>query len=245
MTNEEKSSVMVELFDLFITDRPDDRSGRVITTKSLKEDDLIKLAVARRTDLNPSTLRASLDILKEIAIEQIVNGASVQFGLGYFSLGVSGVFAGDHAKWEPAKNSLHVKTTASAELREAIKATHVHVRGMSQSGLVVNNVHDVASNEDNSRLSAGGGVNVSGSKIKIVGDSADVGIYLTNQLSSAVTQIKANTILVNEPSKLSFIVPANLAKGDYKLSITTQFSTSTKMLVDPRTYVFDYVLTLL
>jgi hypothetical protein len=243
MANNEKTGVIVELYDLTVTDRKDDRYGRVVTSKSLKEDDLIKIAVSRRTDLSPTTLRASLDILKEIAIEEIAGGSSVYFGLGYFSLTVNGVFVGDHAKWDPALHSLHVKTAASAELREAIKATHVNVRGMSQSGTVINNVHDVASGDDNLRLTPGGGVNLLGSKIKITGDSPDNGIYLTEQNTQEVTSIAANAILVNDPSKVSFIVPADLPAGDYKLSITTQFSTNATNLKEPRTYIYDYVLT--
>ncbi|MDR2651378.1 MAG: DUF4469 domain-containing protein [Prevotellaceae bacterium] len=243
MANNEKTSVIVELYDLTITDRKDDRFGRVVTSKSLNEDDLIKIAVSRRTDLSPTTLRASLDILKEIAVEQIAGGSSVYFGLGYFSLTVNGVFVGDHAKWDPAQHSLHVKAAASAELREAIKATQVNVRGMSQSGIVINSIHDVASGEDNARLTPGGGVNMSGSKIRIAGDNPDNGIYLTNQSTQAVTAIATNAILVNDPSKVSFIVPADLPAGDYKLSITTQYSPGTKLLVEPRTYVFDYILT--
>jgi hypothetical protein len=243
MANNEKTSVIVELYDLTITDRKDDRYGRVVTSKSLKEDDLINIAVSHRTDLSPTTLRASLDILKEIAIEEIAGGSSVYFGLGYFSLIVNGVFVGDHARWDPAQHSLHVKATASAELREAIESTQVNVRGMSQSGIVINSVHDVASGDDNARLTPGGGVNLAGSRIRIAGDSPDNGIYLTNQSTQAVTAIAANAILVNDPSKVTFIVLADLPAGDYKLSITTQYSPGTKLLVEPRTYVFDYILT--
>ncbi|MDR2361728.1 MAG: DUF4469 domain-containing protein [Prevotellaceae bacterium] len=242
MTNE-KDAVMVELYDLLFTDKKDDRFGRVITTKSLKEDDLIHLAVQRRTDLNPSTLRSSLDILKEIATEELANGASVYFGLGYFSLIVNGVFLGDHAKWDPDQHTLHVKTTASAEVRKKIKSLHVNVLGMAQSSLVINTVTDVASGETNTRLTPGGGVNLAGIKIRLVGDNPDNGIKLTEQASGAITPIPPNTILVNEPSRITFIVPPSLPTGDYKLSITTQYSHGSVLLKTPNTYVFDNLLT--
>jgi hypothetical protein len=238
----EKNNVVVELYDLTITDRKDDRFGRVVTAKSLNEDDLIRLAVQRRTDLNPSTLRSSLDILKEIAVEGVVNGAWVYFGLGYFSLGVNGVFMGDHAKWDPTKHSLHVRSTPSVELRSAVKGIHVDVRGMAQSGVFINTVVDVTSGEENARLTPGGGVNLAGERIRVVGDSAENGIRLTEQATGVVTLIPATAILVNEPSKVSFIVPAGLPSGDYKLSLTTQYSHGSVLLKDPKTYVFDYVL---
>jgi hypothetical protein len=244
MADKEKNSVIVELYDLIITDKKDDRFGRVVTTKSLGEDDLIRLAVARRTDLNASTIRLSLDILKGIAAEELANGASVNFGLGYFHLDVHGVFIGDHAEWDPAKHSLRVKVTPVAEVRETVKAAHVQVRGMAQSGMFINSVFDVSSGEENTRLTSGGGVNINGVKIRIAGDHADNGIRLANVNGSSTYAIADRSILLNDPSKITFIVPTDIPAGNYKLSITTQYSTSSQLLIAPRTYVFDYPLTI-
>ncbi len=242
MATNDKSSVIVELYDLTLTERKDDRFGRVVTTKSLTEDDLIAIAVSRRTDLNANTLKASINILQEIASEQIANGASVSFGLGYFNLGVNGVFIGDNAKWDPAIHSLSVRVTPTAGLRTAVKASIVDVRGMAASGLVVNTVTDVTSGEVNSRLTPGGGVNLTGNKIKIDGDNASVGISLTNEATKEATLIAKTAVLVNDPSKITFVVPAGLASGDYKLTITTQYSSTSHLLKEPRSYTFDYVL---
>jgi hypothetical protein len=141
----EKNSVIVELYDLPLTERKNDRFGRVVTSKSLIEDDLVNIAVSRRTDLNASTLKASMEILKEIAIEQIANGASVRFGLGYFHLVANGVFFGDNARWDPELHCLVIKVSPTMELRVAIENCHVDVRGMAQIGVVVNTVIDVSS----------------------------------------------------------------------------------------------------
>jgi hypothetical protein len=242
MATDSNNRVFVELYDLTLTDRVDDRFGRVVTTKFFREDDLISLAVSRRTDLNPVTLKASLDILKEVAVEQVANGASVQLGLGFFSLEVKGVFVGDHASWDPTQHSLHVKTAPTNELRQVVQNTHVNVRGMANVGAIINTVRDVSSGEENSRLTPGGGVNLAGSKIKLVGDSPLNGIRLINQGDGSVRLIPPTAILVSEPKKVTFVVPADLPAGDYKLSLTTQFSSGTNLLNEPRTYLFDYVL---
>jgi hypothetical protein len=242
-TTDEKNSVVVELYDLPITDRKDDRSGRVLTSKSLKIDDVVAIAVNRRTDLNAVTLKSSFEILRDIAAEQLCNGASVEFGLGYYSLGVTGVFYGDNAQWDSAKQSLYVKATPTSALRTQVRAVSVNVRGMASSGTFINSVIDVASGEENAKLTPGGAVNMTGTKIKIAGDNPANGISLTNQADNTVTMIPANSIAINDPSKITFIVPSTLPEGDYKLSVTTQFSTATQLLKEPRTYTFDYVLT--
>lgn len=239
-----KNSVIVELYDLTLTERKDDRFGRVVTSKSLGMDDLIDKAVLRRTDLNATTLRASMEILQDIAIEEIANGASVKFGLAYINLGVSGVFIGDNAKWDSSQHSLWVKAMPTVELREAVAGCSVDVRGMAAVGIAVNSLIDVTSGEENSRLTPGGGVNITGSKIKIDGESPEIGIRLVNQATNESIVIPKTSILVNEPSKLTFITPADIQAGDYKLSITTQYSASHKTTKEVRVYIHDYVLSI-
>ncbi|MCK9618820.1 MAG: DUF4469 domain-containing protein, partial [Lentimicrobiaceae bacterium] len=221
MATKEKNSVVVELHDLTLTEQKDDRFGRVVTSKSLNEDDLVNLALARGTDLSATTLKSSVELLKKVAIDQISNGASVKFGLGYFHLTVNGTFIGDNATWDPTQHSLAVNAIPTAELREAVKQTSVNVRGMAASGLFVNSVTDVTTGAVNSRLSPGGGVNLSGSRIKIEGTDPAIGIHLINQQTSEVITIPQTSLLINDPSKLTFIVPATLPDGDYKLNIAT------------------------
>ncbi len=84
MSTTEKNSVIVELYDLALTDRKGDRFGRVVTTKSLSEEDLVNISVSRRTDLSATALKATMEILKEIAIEQIANRGFRQFRVGLF-----------------------------------------------------------------------------------------------------------------------------------------------------------------
>lgn len=238
-------SVIIELYDLALTARKDDRFGRVVIKKSLTEDDLINIAVTRRTDLNANTLRASLNILKEVAMEEVINGSSVRFGLNYLQLGVEGVFIGDNASWDSSQHSLFINSVPVADFRGALKTTAVSVRGMANSGTFINSVTDVATQQVNSRLTPGGGVNVTGNRIKIAGEAAGIGVALINQVSQDVVPIPMSSLLTNEPSKLSFIVPANLPVGDYKISITTQFTSSGSFLKEPRTFIFDNVLSAL
>jgi hypothetical protein len=233
--------IIVELYELLITARKDDRSGRAISTGSLKIDDLTAIAASRRTDLNPVTLKAAYEILKETALDEIRNGKQIEFGLSHYRLGVSGVFIGDHASWNDEEHHLYIQATTTLEARNALKEVSVEVRGMAQSGIYINSLTDVASGEVNSRLTPGGGVNISGSKLKVAGDASGTGIFLTDINSNNVTAIPTTSILINDPSKITFIVPANLPNGDYRLSIVTQYSVGS-LLKEPRTYVFDSIL---
>lgn len=124
-----------------------------------------------------------------------------------------------------------------------MQATSVNVRGLAVSGTVINSLTDVASGEENAKLTPGGGVNLTGTRIRIEGDNPAVGLKLVNVETEAETVIPATSVLINDPSRITFIVPADLAQGDYRLTLTTQFSASGTQLKEPRSYEFEYVLT--
>lgn len=242
---EEKSTVFVELYDLSITERSDDRFGKVVVPRSISEDDLINMVVNRRTDFNPTTLKAVLGLFKDVTTECVLRGDSVKFGLGYFRLDVKGTFYGDNASWDSKKHRLSVNITPTGELREAVNSTNVKVRGMASTGTFINTVTDVATGEVNVVLTEKGGVNVTGSKIKIAGDNPVNGLYLVHEETSSETLVPMTSMLTNDPSKISFIMPPDLAPGDYKLKIVTQFSSGSTTLKEPRSYVSEYPLALL
>jgi hypothetical protein len=234
--------VLIELYELVITQRKDDRIGRIVSTGSLKIDDLIEIAKSRRSDISPQLMRAVYDILREVALEEVCNSKNVEFGLTHNRIGVNGVFIGDHPSWDSTVNSLSLVSIATAEVRETLTNNiEVEILGMAQSGVFINTLTDVASGEINARITPGGGVNLSGVKIKIAGEASGVGLHLTEINTETVRDIPLTSVLVNEPSKITFIVPADLPAGDYRLSLITQFA-SGSVLKEPRTYVFDYIL---
>ncbi|KAA6348876.1 hypothetical protein EZS27_003676 [termite gut metagenome] len=64
-----------------------------------------------------------------------------------------------------------------------------------------------------------------------------------NLLTTAVrTHVDASDIVINNPSELMVIIP-DLESGLYKLEVTTQFSAGKTLLQEPRSVIFDKILT--
>jgi hypothetical protein len=235
-----KFKVLIELYDLVLTPRKDDRTGRVVSTGSVKIDDLIAIA-AKRSDISPELMKAVYDLLKGVALDEIRGLKHVEFGLTHNRIGCDGIFIGDHPTWDPKVNSLYLISTATADVRESVKDAEVEILGMASSGTYINTLTDAVSGKVNTCITPGGGASLSGVRIKITGEAEGVGLHLTEINTGTVTDIPKTSILINDPSSLTFIVPTDLPAGDYKLSLTSQFAHSST-LKEPRTYVFDYVL---
>lgn len=74
------SSLVIELYDLKVSPKSKKQFGRVVTTQTLSEDDIIRRIAERGCELHPSTIKAALELYREMAEEQLLNGASVTMG---------------------------------------------------------------------------------------------------------------------------------------------------------------------
>ncbi len=90
-------------------------------------------------------------------------------------------------------------------------------------------------------LTPGRNLKINGHKVWVAGEHADNGVYFVNQTLGERMKVDPTDIAINNPSELIVVIPA-LAAGTYKLQLTTQFSASS-LLKEPRTVIFDKVLT--
>lgn len=69
--------------------------------------------------------------------------------------------------------------------------------------------------------------------LKVTGDDPAVGITLTDA-EGAETRLAEDMLVVNNPSQLILLIPANLPEGDYTLTVTMQYSGTSTPLKTPR-----------
>jgi hypothetical protein len=240
---ENKNKVYVELYDAPLTQRKDDRIGRVLNNGSASIDDLIADAVSRGTDISPVILRASYDLLKTSALRRVLRMQRVDFGLGIIYTESTGIFIGDGAKWDSERNRLIGKVLPSKELRDALKDVEVEVLGMAKVPNMISSVEDVITGQVNVCLTRGGMAHIYGSKIKITGSDPEVSLRLAPSGAGEVLTVPTTAIGINNPSRVSFVVPADLPPDDYTLSIITQYTGGGTGLKHPRTVTLGYSLT--
>jgi len=241
--NTNKPKVYVELFDLAITPKQDDRFGHVLSGGSASVDDLVEDARVDGSEIDPVMLKAGYNVLKSYAMKRAMRGQRVEFGLGIFYLEPTGIFIGDAAKWDSSKNRLIVKALPSVEIREGVKSITVEVLGMAQVVNIISSVTDVFTGQQNVCLTRGGMAHINGSKIKVAGTNPDVGLKLVQKTDGTVWIIPETSIGINDPSRISFVIPADLPIDEYTLTIVTQYSGGGKELKNPRTLTLDYGLT--
>ena len=194
MANDIKYQINVQIADNTVT--KDDTDDKIFVIVSLGTADKERI-IAEMMDMNPGVEPEMMRLVLDLekrAVKRLLLNG-MRVNNGLFEAVPQCRGLVRGTAWDPEANEIYVNFTQGKELREAI------------ADVVVNVIGDT----------------LTGKNIKVVGDDPSVGITLTDG-EGTETRIKAGAIGLNQPSKLIFLVPANLAAGDYTLTITTQFN---------------------
>ena len=144
-------------------------------------------------------------------------------------------------KFDPAKHSILFRFNQGDLLRKEIPNIHVQVMGMGETGVVISHVQDKKTGSVNDLLTPGGTLRIRGGKLKIAGDSPDVGVAFENE-SGVATKVEPRDVIVNNPSELIVEIP-QMALGKYRLTVCNQYNGTGTLLKTPRICVYEKVLT--
>ncbi|UPQ77577.1 DNA-binding domain-containing protein [Chryseobacterium nepalense] len=231
------------LYDNVLTkDNPNDYIARTVSERPLTVQQICEAAVNRGgADVSASAMAHATELfLKEMAY-QLCDGYSVNTGYFTASTTIRGVFDSPSETFNKDKHSIIFQFNQGEKLRAEIPNIEVNILGIADASTVILQVKDVKSGSVNDLLTPGRNLRISGSKLKIAGDDPAVGIFFTDTVSQASTQVEVSDIVTNNPSELMVVIPA-LPAGTYQLKVVTQFSGS-MMLKEPRTALLDKVLT--
>lgn len=227
-----------------LTEREDDFTFNAIYQANRSVKDLCKLA-AINSKFSASELESAYNDLKEQAKVELFNASTVEFGFATNSLSADGAFIGPDAQFSRTKNKVILRCIPLSEFKKDLDNITVIIVGTSEGLPVITVVTDVATGSVNNQITPGGGLNGEGNRVKIAGEEGkEVGFYFVSTSENSVeTKVPTTSLLRNDPSYFSFIIPP-LAEGSYYLEIATQASGNTKILLnEPRRNRFPYILT--
>ena len=225
-----KNVLKIWLVDNTVTvDNKDDKIGQLESSGNLSLQDILDEMHKEDTGLRPETIEHVVKLYNRVVSDLILSGYSVNTGLYHAVAQLRGVI--DGGKWNPEKNSVYVSFTQDKELRETIAQTSISILGERQSVMYVAGFSPATA-------TAGRPFTVNGRMLKIAGTDSSVGITIPDSKEQP-TPVDLNMLAVNNPSQLTFIVPAGLADGEYTLTVTTQYAGST-LLKTPRTAIATF-----
>ena len=240
--------IKAQLYDNALTENPNDFIARVVSEKSLSVEDICMSATKRGgADISAAAMGHAVQLwLKEMAY-QLCDGFSINTGWFNVQSNIKGVFNSPSEKFSSDKHTVLFDFRQGSLLRKELASVEVNIIGVADPSTTVSQVADVKSGSVNDQITPNRNLKVSGIKLRVIGENEANGIYFVNQDTKAKVKVDASDIVTNNPSELIIVIPA-LEAGSYKMEITTQFSGGNdpkQMLKEPRTAIFDRILTVL
>jgi hypothetical protein len=176
--------------------------------------------------------------LDEVAY-QICDGYAVN--TGYFSVhpNVGGTFDKPTEGHDTAKHPVTFRFLTRAPLRALAERIVVDIEGLADVQGYIDEFLDVKTGAVNETVTPAGQFVISGHKIKVAGDSPDIGVYF--ETDGGVQAKVLGALAENTSSKLIWVAPM-LASRTWKLVIKTQYSSGSNMLKEPRVITSAFTL---
>ncbi|MDY3364377.1 DNA-binding domain-containing protein [Riemerella anatipestifer] len=219
--------------NLLTKDDPNDFVAVPLSAGSLGITEIIDALKKEGMEIKTETAVDIITRFNRKASELVLNGYSVNTGLVYMRPAIKGVFY--DKTWDKEKHSVYVSVNQGSDLRKAVADTKVEILGEQSSPMSVFSITDKATGKTDGTLTKGKNAEIKGTYIKIDGDNPKNGIVFKNLDNQKEVKLAKDSIVINEPSRVLILVPSDLEAGNYELSITTQSSTGSVLLKEPRT----------
>ena len=225
-----------------LTEDPKDYVASVQKKGSIGISDIVDELVSEGMEIKRETVIDIISRFNRKAADLVLSGYNVNTGLVYMRPVVKGVFY--DKTWNPETNSVYIAINQGLDLRNAVAETVVEIMGEQAEPLEIYSITDSMTGKTDGTLTKGRNAEIKGSYLKVVGESPDCGISFKNTVTQAITKLAINDIVLNEPSRLLILVPSELAKGEYELSLTTQYTGGNTLLKTPRSIICDLAIIL-
>jgi len=230
------------LYENFLTPNPNDYMARVSSERTLNTRDICEAAVNRGgAATTVQAMDHNVNLFFKEMVYQMCDGYSVN--TGYFLAGtvIKGVFDSPQEKFDPKKHSVNFQFNQGAFLIKELPTIEVEIMGIAEVSTYIGQVTDIKTGTVNELLTPGRNLRINGSKLKLVGENPEVGIYFINQSTNESIKVDASDVVNNNPSELIIVIP-QLTAGNYRLEIATQYAVSS-LLKEPRKAEFEKILT--
>lgn len=229
--------------NLLTKDIDNDYVAEVSTNKhTLRNEDIARRIVAEGSEIKYDTLLSIINQHDRIIREAVADGFSILTDACQFTPRVTGSWLGKSATFDPAVHKVTLDIVLSAAMRDTLAGVGVEVLGIKEDGgAAIGLVTDTATGGTDGHITLGDDILIEGSKIKIIGESLDCGVYFVDA-EGAATKVERR-LTQNDPSCIISRVPADLVPGAYTLRIVTQYSSGSNLLKEPRTIEYYMPLT--
>ena len=239
----EMHKIRAKLYPNFLAGREGTFIARTQTDATLSVEKVCIAATTRGKAVNDYEVMVSSvnDYLDE-ALYQLADGYAVENKLCSIHPKLGGLFDKLGQALHPIKHKISFTFRTGSALRTVGEKIEVILEGLADTSGYIGRVEDMDSETVDQYLTPGGVVVIEGHKIKVEGDSPEVGVYFVSAADGSKAKV-AKHFAENRDAKIIAVIPDTLPAGTYRLEIVTQYTNGGHVLKEPRAISYTVDLT--
>ncbi len=195
-----------------------------VTAGSITEEAIINYMIDRGSTVTKAEAKAMIEEYGAAMIFFLKQGFTINTDLFKLSPSISGVFTDKNDSFDASRHQVNINAATGSRMDNVPQMIKLEKIAPTKVVPAPEDLLDVTSNKENSTLTPGGTVKLTGKDMKINADVAEQGIYLVN----GTTTTKVATFIISRPSEVVFVLPNTLAKGDYTLEVRGDINNVTR-----------------
>ncbi|MCG8525528.1 MAG: DUF4469 domain-containing protein [Opitutales bacterium] len=205
-----------------LTPDEDDYMAQVSDVRSHDMDAILERMLERGTSLSKADAKLVLEVFESTITDILEDGGAVNTPLFNVSPSVSGVFEGAEDRFDPTRHRVNLNLNPGKLLRDAEGQIETEKVTVADPIPFITQVIDAISGTTNDQLTPGGVMTLVGSRLKLITDDEDNGIFLISEADD--TETKCTVIVDNKPARLIAMIPEGLTAGAYELEVRTTWT---------------------
>ncbi|GHU26042.1 hypothetical protein FACS1894164_16580 [Spirochaetia bacterium] len=241
--NEVMHTISAKLYPNYLTKQEGTYIARTKTEASLSVEEVCAAATTRgkATQSYEIMVMCVHDFIEE-SLYQLEDGFSIETKLFSIHPKLGGIFDKLGKLIDSNKQKVSFTFRIGSALRRVSDKINIVIEGLADTAGYIGRIQDVDSETFDQDLTPGGNIVIEGHKIKVEGDSPEIGVYFINQTSGVKIRV-TKRLAENRDAKIIATVPADIPSGIYRIEISTQYTKGTQ-LKNPRAIIYEADLTI-
>jgi len=235
--------IRIKLYPNYLSTADGTYIARTCNDKTLTIEDVCTALKTRGGfDGNYKTLLENVQQYFDEVAYQLCDGFAVTNGYYTIHPNVGGTFNSVNEVHDHGKHPISFRFGVRSKLRELVRNITVEVAGIAEKSGYIDTFIDYEENSINNTVVPGNQFVIHGNKIKLAGDSPEIGVYFV-PVDNPAHAVKVKRIAENSHTRITGIVPETKYTQN-RIEIRTQYTcgSNDKFLKTPRTIASSFAL---
>ncbi len=211
-----------------VTTDPNDRSARIDPILSIDEEVIVDDILESGTTLTRTDVVGNLAAYNKAVAKRLAEGYFVNLPIANLRTSIKGVFVNGADEYDASRHTLRVKASGGKLVNQLLATAPLEKLKSNKPAPYIDQFIDISTQTADGNITPGSIGTITGEELKFNPEETEEGIFF---VASNGTEYKADTVANRTEGTLTFLIPATLTPGNYRLEVRKAYTQEDKIRI--------------